>query len=85
MRRNTLALLSVVAASTAGCHSGRPWPFAPQGTIAHQQSDAIVHDPYPMNDIAPEDASMRPREFQSPLPEPVRNTITPSTQIWTGR
>lgn len=85
MRRNTIALLFVMVASISGCHSARPWPFAPQGTVAHQQSDAIVHDPYPLNDIAPEDASMRPREFRSPLPEPVRNKIVPSTQIWTGQ
>lgn len=85
MHRPTIGLLLVVVASAGGCRSGHPWPFAPQGTIAHQQSDAIVHDPYPLNDIGPEDPGARPRDFQNPLPEPVRNRIVPSTQIWTGQ
>jgi hypothetical protein len=81
-----ICLLGALCLSSAtGCRSGNPWSFLPQGTISHQQSDAIVHDPYPMTDIAPDDNATRPRDFQNPLPEPVRNRIVPSTQIWTGR
>jgi hypothetical protein len=71
----------------SGCRGGHqwPWPFQPQGTMHHQQSDAIVHDPYLMPDIAPDDNATRPRDFQNPLPEPVRNRIVPSSQIWTTR
>lgn len=85
MHRSTIGLLLVVVATASGCRSGHPWGFAPQGTMAQQQADAIVHDPYPLNDIGPDDPAARPRAFQHPLPEPVRNRIVPSTQIWTDQ
>ena len=57
-----------------GCAS-RPhgWGFpAGQGTIERQRARATVHDPYPLNDIGPEVAGGRPREFFNPQAEPVR-------------
>lgn len=84
MQRNlSLACLLVLVSASVGCRSGHWWPFAPQGTIHQQQSEALVHDPYPQRDIGPDDAAARPREFVQPLPEPVRNRITPQSQIWT--
>jgi hypothetical protein len=88
MRRgNLICLIFVIGLGivSGGCRSGQGWPFLPQGSIKAQQSDALVHDPYPLPDIAPSDKASRPRDFINPLPEPVRNRITPQTQIWTGR
>lgn len=84
MSRNRIAVIVLAITVCGGCRSGHRWPFLPQGTIRQQQSEALVHDPYPQRDIAPDDAATRPREFINPLPEPVRNSITPRTQIWTG-
>lgn len=85
MRIRTTAMLVGLVLLSAGCRSGRPWFFSPQGTLDQQQSEAIVHDPYPAPDIAPEDAAARPRDYINPLPEPVRNNIVPNSQIWTQR
>lgn len=50
-----------------------------------QQATAVVHDPYPLDDIAPTDQGARPPSFQRPLPEPVRNRIFPDAMPWLGR
>lgn len=58
----------------SGCR-GRGF-FAPQGTINEQQAQAVIHDPFPSNDIFPYDATVRPPDYPNPLPEPVRNRIS---------
>jgi len=78
-------IAAAVLVSAAGCRSAHDWFFGPQGTMHQQQSEALVHDPYPATEIAPEDPSVRPRDYQRPLPEPVRNNIVPNSQIWTNR
>lgn len=84
MRRHIyVALLLTTLVVSSGCGGGRWWPFTPQGTIHQQQSEALVHDPYPQRDIGPDDPGARPRDFVQPLPEPVRNRIVPQSQIWT--
>lgn len=85
MNRNRIAAMLLAVTVCGGCRSGIHWPFSPQGSLRQQQSEALVHDPYPQRDIAPDDPAARPRDFIQPLPEPVRNSITPRTQIWTGR
>lgn len=55
-----------------GCGYDRPRTQGP-GTMRQQQLGATVHDPYFDNDLAPEVVGGRPREFQKPLAEPVRN------------
>ena len=57
----------------AGCASRPGWGFpGGQGTIERQKARAVVHDPYPLNDIGPEVGGGRPREFYNPQPEAVR-------------
>ena len=86
MGRIMIAVAGLCLLVTApGCRSAHDWLFGPQGTMYQQQSEALVHDPYPAPDIAPEDPAARPRDFLQPLPEPVRNNIVPNTQIWTAR
>ena len=49
----------------------------PAGTMDQQQASAVIHDPFPQNDIAPFEAASRPPGYQQPLPLPVRNRIAP--------
>jgi len=45
------------------------------GSIYQQQSRAVLHDPYPNTDAAPEVEGGRPRGYQQPLAEPVNNRL----------
>ena len=87
MLRNLSGLLMCVAltlcvASIAGC---RGQGLFPAPSIKQQQASAVVHDPFPQNDIAPYEAASRPPSYQEPLPEPVRNRIVPDSMPWLGR
>ncbi|MCO6459049.1 MAG: membrane or secreted protein [Pirellulaceae bacterium] len=65
-----VAVLPALAA-TSGC-GYRPF-VGPPGPQALQQQNASLHDPYFDNDLGPEVVGGRPRDFQKPLAEPVRN------------
>ena len=73
----------MILGSFAGCR-GHNF-FAPPGPLNQQQANAVIHDPYPENDIAPYEAASRPPSYQEPLPEPVRNRIVPDHMPWLGR
>lgn len=77
-----LSCLSMTILST-GCR-GRGF-LPPAGTIKQQQANAIVHDPYPLSDIAPNDLGARPPGYQQSVPEPVRNRIIADAMPWLGR
>ncbi len=49
-----------------------------------QQANAIIHDPFPQNGIAPDELASRPPDYQQPLPEAVRNRIVPDAMPWLG-
>ena len=88
MRRPTRKLLQGVAlvlaiASFGGCRGHRF--FTPAGPMNQQQANAVIHDPFPENDIGPYEAASRPPSYQQPLPEPVRNRIVPDHMPWLGR
>ena len=68
-----LATCLFFAISGTGCRGNRLFPVP--GPILNQQANAIVHDPYPAKDIAPDDLGARPPGYENPLPEPVRNRI----------
>ena len=59
-------------ALAAGCGQTRPL-LGPQGTVQQQRREASVYDPYTDNDLGPEVVGGRPRDFQKPVAEPVRN------------
>ncbi|RPH84563.1 MAG: membrane or secreted protein [Planctomycetaceae bacterium] len=65
-----LCALSLVAST--GCGRERPNIMHP-GDLQSQRFNAIAHDPYTDQDAGPEVVGGRPREFQKPLAEPVRN------------
>lgn len=88
MSRNLKPLLMSVAvlltvSCVAGCR-GRGF-LAPAGPMNEQQASAVVHDPFPQNDIAPYEAASRPPSYQAPLPLPVRNRLVPDAMPWLGR
>lgn len=78
-----LVVASAMLIPAVGCRSRGLLP--PAGPIDRQQATAVVHDPYPLDDIAPTDQGARPPSFQRPLPEPVRNRIFPDAMPWLGR
>jgi hypothetical protein len=65
-----------------GCN--RP-NFARAGSSTYQRLQANLHDPYPDASLGPEVTGGRPREFQKPLAEPVRNTISQPENPWLTR
>jgi predicted small lipoprotein YifL len=70
-RQPILAMALLLLPSLAGC-GYRPL-FGPPGPQPLQQQNASLHDPYSDNDLGPEVVGGRPRDFQKPLAEPVRN------------
>ena len=71
---NRILLVASVLMVTAavGCGYARPL-LPPGGTVQQQRYNASVHDPYTDNDLGPEVVGGRPRDFQKPFAEPVRN------------
>lgn len=74
----------IVVSGFGGCHGGGRW-LAPPGPLNQQQASAVIHDPYPQNDIGPSEAGARPPSYQNPLPEPVRNRIVKDSMPWASR
>lgn len=63
----------------AGCANRPGWGFSwGQGTTDRQKARAVVHDPYPINDIGPAVDGGRPRGFMNPQPEATRAQVTRS-------
>ncbi len=51
-----------ICAFSIGCNH-RP-NFGPQGTIGMQRNRAVVHDPYPSNDLGPPIVGARPLGYE---------------------
>ena len=81
-RGRWLPLLFLCVLPFAGCRAPENW-FGPQGPMQTQQYEAVMHDPYTDEDAGPEVVGGRPRDFQKPLPEPVRNNWLQDS--WWGR
>jgi hypothetical protein len=76
-----LLVLIAASLSLAGC-AGQNAHFWHPGTIQQQRLRATIHDPYPDPDMGPKADEARPREYQEPLPEPVRNRIYADSWWW---
>lgn len=76
-----LCWMAALGPMLAGCagHQGRFWR---PGTIEQQRLRATIHDPYPDPDLGPWIDGGRPREYERPLPEPVRNRIYVDSWWW---
>ncbi len=75
-----LAATSLVV--LAGCQNGFWSPFGPPGPKEVQQRRAVIHDPYPQNDIAPPLPDGRPRDYLYPPAESVRTRAVPDAMPW---
>ena len=76
-------LLAVaVVLSVGGCSTNMRWPnwFHP-GPAGYQRHNAIYHDPYPLDDVAPAVVGGRPREYQRPFPEVRRGRLFRPPQV----
>ncbi len=73
----SLMILATVVAmgckSEGGRYAASKKTWRQPGTIHQQQIRATVHDPYPDQDAGPDVVGGRPRDYQQPLAEPVRN------------
>ncbi|MGL4512975.1 MAG: membrane or secreted protein [Lacipirellulaceae bacterium] len=84
--RLPLALVApcVCLALAAGCGGTVKMPslFHP-GNASTQRYNAIVHDPYPLNDVGPDVVGGRPLGYQNPVPEVVRGRLfdPPATRV----
>lgn len=63
--RTTILMAGCLFLLACGCRA--------PGPVYQQQNAASYHDPYADNDAGPEVVGGRPREFQKPNAEPVRN------------
>ena len=64
MRARVLAAILILMCPLTGCYL-RP-NFGPPGTIGMQRSRAVLHDPYPSNELGPPIVGGRPRGFDNP-------------------
>lgn len=79
-----LLVATVVLSSLAsiGCRGYRT-PFnTPAGTFRQQRFEAVAHDPYPQDDLGPEVVGGRPRDYQKPVAEPVRDKMYREKRHW---
>ncbi|TWU02277.1 membrane or secreted protein [Stieleria varia] len=61
--------------------TNRPLIAGP-GPMNYQQANAVVHDPFPQEDLGPSDLGARPPSYQNPLPLPVRNRTVDDMMPW---
>ena len=71
--------LALLASIGCGPHVRKPNLFDP-GNAATQQYNAILHDPFPATDVAPEIVGGRPREYAQPVPEVERGRLRQQQQ-----
>lgn len=83
MRRLICCAVGVSLCLAMGCGPQVRKPnFLHPGNAAQQRWDAIYHDPYPLNDVAPEIVGGRPRGYQNPVPEVLRaQPLQPATLV----
>lgn len=86
----TIAFGAAVLALATGCSPFMRTPnLLHPGPVGPQRTDAIYHDPYPLDDVGPEIVGGRPLEYQRPVPEvtrgrllnPQQTIVTPVTPV----
>ncbi|MCP4775024.1 MAG: hypothetical protein GY880_12360 [Planctomycetaceae bacterium] len=76
-------ILGLLILISAGCRVQPNW--GPQGTIGQQRSNAIQHDPFPSDDLAPPILGGRPPGFEQPKSESVIAQGSPFSSKQPGR
>ncbi len=79
-KKQCLVLFAVACVSgcLAGCHVNRE--FGPPGDMNTQRTRALLHDPFPVNDVAPEIPGIRPRGFDLPRSEIQKLQTSPTAR-----
>lgn len=70
-----LVLAAILCCALAGCRNTRD-PFSSPGTIGYQRNQAVLHDPFPSDQLGPPMMD-RPRGFDLPLSEVVDSQGSP--------
>lgn len=80
--RSFIALSALALLTCCGCRGYRT-PFnTSAGTFQQQRFEAVAHDPYPQDDLGPEVVGGRPRDYQKPVAEPVRDKMYREKRYW---
>ena len=80
--RYSLAIIAAIGFVSVGCRGYRtPFNTSP-GTTQQQRFEAVAHDPYPENDLGPAVVGGRPRDYQKPIAEPVRDKMYSEKRSW---
>lgn len=77
------AIAGICVLAVGGCQAlhGRNL-ISPPGSVLYQQANATIHDPFPQGDIGHNDGSMRPPDYQVPMPPAVRNRMKADITPW---
>ena len=73
----TATLLTLLVASL-GCHVNRD--LGPPGDMNAQRSRALLHDPFPSNELGPTIHGSRPRGFDQPRSESQKIQSNPNAR-----
>ena len=79
-KKRSIVLFAVASLVTClpGCHVNRE--FGPPGDMNTQRTRALVHDPFPVNDVGPEIGGIRPRGFDLPRSEIQKLQTSPNAR-----
>jgi hypothetical protein len=78
-KRQLVLPIVVITLWTSGCNV--PLRQGPPGTIGVQRERAVLHDPFPSNELGPPIVGGRPLGFDTPLAEPASIQASP----WANR
>lgn len=70
-----IAVIAIACMVFTGCHMTPN--FGPQGTIGMQRNFAVLHDPFPSDDLGPPIVGGRPKGFEQPWAEARSNQDSP--------
>ena len=72
-------VVGAIGMLVTGCNL-RP-DFRPPGTVMQQRNRAVVHDPFPNDDLGPTIEGARPMDFERPLSEPTDLQTNPTSNF----
>ena len=75
MPRLPMCFAALLLTLQVGCVADRPFRLFTPGSTEQKRQRATVHDPYPDQNLGPEVVGGRPRDYQEPLPEAVKNRL----------
>ena len=79
-KKRTVVLFIMAGAISclSGCHVNRQ--FGSPGDMNTQRTRALLHDPFPVNDVGPEITGVRPRGFDLPRSEIQKLQTSPNAR-----